>query len=81
MRTPETAIGRRLSICQFMKQRNYVTADTIAKELDMSRRTATRHLAVLLDQGYIEIAFCRSTWTSRHPVNHYSLIGKYIEAR
>ena len=81
MRTAETAVGRRLSICQFMKQRNYVSADLIAKEFNMSRRTASRHLATLLDEGYIEVAFSRPTWTSKHPVNHYALVGKYIEAR
>jgi predicted ArsR family transcriptional regulator len=74
MRTPETSEGRRESIYYFIKKRGEATADSVAKEFDMSRRTASRHLLWLLEEGYIEVSRSEPTRLSKHPVNRYAIV-------
>lgn len=81
VKTGETATGRRETIFAFMKTRNYVTADAVSEALSMSRRSACRHLASMLEDGYIEIVFTVPTWTSKHPVNHYAIVNTYKHSR
>lgn len=81
MRTPETSEGRRESIYYFIKKRKLATADAVAEEFKCSRRTASRHLLWLLQEGYIVVALSKPTRASKHPVNYYSLVGEDVHAR
>ncbi len=81
MKTAETSEGRRKSIYEFLKKRGLATADAVAEEFKCSRRTASRHLLWLLEEGYITIALSKPTRFSKHPVNYYSLVGEDVHAR
>jgi predicted ArsR family transcriptional regulator len=81
MRTPETSEGRRESIYMFIKKRGLATADAVAEEFKCSRRTASRHLLWLLQEGYIVVALSKPTRFSKHPVNYYSLVERDVYAR
>ncbi len=81
MRTVALSEGRRETIYMFLKKRGAATARTVAKEFDISQRTASRHLNWLLEEGYIVVARSEPTRFSKHPVNFYSLVGDDVHAR
>jgi len=81
MRDVSLAEGRREAIYYFIKKRHLATADAVAKEFRCARRTASSHLLWLLEEGYIVVALSKPTRSSKHPVNHYSLVGEDVHAR
>jgi len=81
VKTGETSAGRRETILSFMKTRNYINADALSEALNMSRRSACRYLASMVEDGFIEVVFTEPTWTSKHPVNHFAIVNTYKHSR